>query len=293
MIIKFNINRWNNFFDAYVYIGGSIFMERKGTSKNTYQLDKLLADYFLKKKLIIGANFGPYHSEGFYKDHNNQFKKYYDICFRDKYSKSLFEKLDNVRFAPDVAFQLKLPEVGTISKTVGFSLIDLDKRVDLAQYSKTYYKFIINLIKYYHADGYKIYLFSFCKNEGDEEAISSLLMSIPDNLKEQIKVIRYEGEIDSFLKIYGSVQYMYPTRFHAMILSLKYHQNICPLIYSEKMINVLSDIDYNGKYIRIVDMDKSSEIEIAKNVKRSECDIEGLNIEATKQFLKLDKILKE
>ena len=92
-------------YDAYVYIGGSIFME----GGKVYNLSEKFFDFVnrCKNKNIpfcyISCNYGPYQTKEYFELSKRNFATCSDICFRDKYSYNLFKDIDNVRYAPDFA----------------------------------------------------------------------------------------------------------------------------------------------------------------------------------------------
>jgi len=299
-ILKQYYKIWKAFFqdqltkiDIYLSIGGSIFIQNSTDLLTIDQIIyKISVEIFEKKpKLIIGANFGPYKTQTFVDEYKLIFSKYDDICFRDQYSKNLFPLLPNIRVNPDIVFQLKLPNIEKNAKNVGFSLIDISNREDLKNYENEYLETISNLIITYIANGYYPYLFSFCKAEGDENAIAKLLNKLPIDFKLKVKSIFYNGDIDNFLRIFGSMDIMYSTRFHAMILSLLFKQKIYPIIYSNKVSNVLKDLNYAGSYSRIEELGTLDTKKIMSEVNKNKLSIGDMPLDAEKQFIKLDKIL--
>jgi len=135
-----------------------------------------------------------------------------------------------------------------------------------------------------------IEVFSFCEDEGDERVISKILEAIPFDLKNKINVVAYNGEIDEFLKQYSKVESMFSTRFHSMILSSLLDQNIFPIMYSEKMSNVLNDFNYKGVYSKISDLSCLNSSECLNNIIGSRLEISTSVIEKSKEnFLFMDK----
>lgn len=144
-------------FDAYVYIGGSIFME----GGKVYNLSEKFFDFVnrCKNKNIpfcyISCNYGPYQTKEYFELSKRNFSICSDICFRDKYSYNLFKDIDNVRYAPDFAFNYKIPQNEKIENSIGITVINLDIRHDLKHIAQEYHKFLINNINYYLKKGYK------------------------------------------------------------------------------------------------------------------------------------------
>ena len=90
-------------YDAYIYIGGSIFME----NGKVYNLDNGCRD-FIKKCydnnipfFYVSSNFGPYQTQEYFKLAQETFKVRKDISFRDKCSYQLFQDIQTVRYAQE------------------------------------------------------------------------------------------------------------------------------------------------------------------------------------------------
>ncbi|MFE7060541.1 polysaccharide pyruvyl transferase family protein [Sutcliffiella sp. NPDC057660] len=244
-----------SFFDGMVVIGGSIFMENKNWEiglQKRIKLPKMLKKKN-KKTYIIGANFGPYDDEAFVDKHKEFFSYFDDICFRDSYSYNLFEKLHNVRCAPDVVFNLNYNYDNNQceEKSIGFSIIDLKNRPDLEKYSETYVDKIVELVKNFLAKGLKIKFFSFCKKEGDLNAIEKIMSKLSARNQLDIKVHNYIGNVNEFLNEFRECEIIVGTRFHSIILALANSQKIIPILYSDKTFNMLKDLglEKNSFYI--------------------------------------------
>lgn len=285
--IKKNNEAYFNNTDAFVSIGGSIFMQPK-ILPYYYCIEyyKLINLYYKQNpKFYIGCNFGPFLDNNFKEEYESIFKKATDVCFREDYSKKLFNNLTNVRYKPDVVFGLNVNKSDKEKKSVGFSIISARGAIDSEEYIHKY----AELISYYQRKGYKIYLFSFCKKEGDEETINNILKLL--DKKDNINSVFYRGNIESFLKIYSSVEQVYCGRFHSMILSMLYSQKIYPVIYSDKMTNVLKDISYKGDVVFMKDFHLLDPKHLFETINSNSYDIDNEAKEAVKQFEILDKHL--
>ena len=248
-------------YDAYVYVGGSIFME----GGKVYNLSPKFYDFVkrCKEKNIpfcyISSNYGPYQTKEYFELSRKNFQACTDICFRDKYSYNLFKDIEKVRYAPDFAFGYKIKEQEKIPNSIGISVINLDIRNDLKSLSEGYYNSLFNSIDKYIKEGNEVYLFSFCKYEGDENTINLILEHFKDNPK--LISVRYDGDVDEFLKIYSKMEYMICSRFHAMILSSIFSQKIFVMSYSKKIDNVIEDLDLKLPILHFNDIDKDMRIE--------------------------------
>ena len=279
-------------FDGTLTIGGSLFMQPKYKFQYKKNFHFLFEEIFKNKpKLIVGSNFGPYADDEFLKNYRTLFKNYHDVSFRDEYSHSLFSTLKNVRHHSDIVFALKTENIQTYKNTVGFSLIDLSGRSDLKEYTEVYENKILDLIENYCENNYQVYLFSFCRAEGDEKIINRLYDRLSQNYRSKIFKRFYNGDLDSFVSLFQNMEIMFATRFHAMILSLNSKQNMIPIIYSKKMRNVLDDIGFKREYIEI---EKIGEFDFLTNSKGfNHYDLpDNIAKDAEKHFEKLDSFLK-
>lgn len=275
--------------DAFVSIGGSIFMETFSSTEidpNVIYYKAIEKGIDRKPMLFIGCNFGPYNSSEYFEYFESLFRVSEDVCFRETYSFDLFKHLENVRCASDVVFGMDLTESTVIENTVGFSIVSPRGSTE----SESYYSKYAQIIESYQERGFEISLFSFCASEGDETAIGKVLELVKSRYN--IKLILYEGDIDNFLSLYSKQSIMYCGRFHAMILSMLYGQKIQPIVYSDKMTNVLKDIEYRGTVIHIEDFYKLDVVKTIESIEKNSYDIINQRISASNQFLALDKVLR-
>lgn len=275
--------------DGFVSIGGSIFIQ----VVDNILLDTEIAYYDIinrqfegKPKFFIGCNFGPFKTQSYLMKFKDIFKQYSDICFRENFSYNLFKEMPNVRLAPDVVFSMNVAKVHKIANSVGFSIVSARKGVEKYSYIAKY----VELIQSYNLKGFKVFLFSFCKEEGDEAIINEIIKVLGSDV--ELTRVFYNGNIDDFLKIYSQVEYMFCGRFHAMILSMLYNQKIYPIAYSEKMKNTLEDINYQGDIIDAKVLCNEKVERIVDQFDKNDYNIYQLRQEAVKQFQQLDEFLK-
>ncbi len=234
-------------YDAGLYIGGSIFMELPVWREQLEERQKIITSFYDKNKpyFILGSNFGPYKDPMFLTFYEELLQKCKDVCFRDKFSYDLFSKYSNSRLAPDIVFQLKPQNIKKEKNSLGISLINLKERGDLPnleKYKSIYYTKLKEIIEKSILKDKSIYLFSFCEDQGDMIAIRELMDYLPENIKQKVNIISYDGDIDKFLIDFERMENIIGTRFHACILSQVFNQGLYPIIYSNKTYNVLKDI---------------------------------------------------
>lgn len=280
---------------GYIHIGGSVFIQNQSKlSRKDYVFESIVSVFSAKPKFIIGANFGPVKDDGYKLFYEKLFREFTDVCFRESYSYKLFQNLKNIRYASDIVFQLKLPEIIKEPDSIGFSVIDLNRRENLREYTSGYCSLISNCLSQSIDQGKNVYLISFCAAEGDEAAISEILSMLDTDKKWKVKKILYNGDIDVFLPKYLSMESVFTTRFHAMVLSILAGQNIFPLIYSDKMKNVLDDLGYTGKYLRIDEINEHlDEKNILTEMINNRCPLKDESLKSLEQFKVLDLYLSK
>lgn len=231
--------------DAVVYIGGSIFMEYPNweTICTWWEYEARNRPFY-----VLGANFGPWHTEAYRAKMEEIFRDCRDVCFRDKYSAELFPGI--VRQAPDILFSYPMPSVTVQENQVFVSVINCagrDESHNLADHDARYVANMAALLSGLLNEGKKIVLASFCKEEGDEEGIRKILAAMGIEEDPRIRVLCYDGtnsrELTAAIAESASV---IATRFHAAILAICAGRPVLPILYSDKTKYVLEDMGFSG-----------------------------------------------
>ncbi|WP_394218339.1 polysaccharide pyruvyl transferase family protein [Halobacillus trueperi] len=278
-------------YDAYLVIGGSIFMEYKGWEAGLIAKAETPKIFKEQKKgtFIIGANFGPYSHEKYLQKHKEFFEYFDDVCFRDNYSLNLFKDKNNIRVASDVVFNLEYNNLVKDPYSIGISIIDLSRRRQLKRYKNDYNSQIIKIIEHYLEKDYTVKLFSFCEREGDLKSINEILHSLHHPQKDKIKVINYTGDINKTLNEFQSCNTIIGTRFHSIVLAFLFNQNIFPIIYSDKSYNLISDLNMKNQYTYIKDIKNMKINEIIEGVNGNTFSEQNIINSAVAQFESFDK----
>lgn len=249
-----------------VYIGGSLYRDQARVSREEAKLKN-------GPLFVIGANFGP-NGEDF----SDYFRRCGGVTFRDRASYGRFRALGNVRYAPDVVLNLKaVPE-----KSDGSVLISV------MELSDSYEEWMAKLCTICVEQGKRPVLMSFCKAEGDERAVERILQRLEPELRAQVGKLCYDGDMDVFLEAYRHSDRVIATRFHAMILALCFEKPVFSVSYSEKVKNVMDDLDF-GAYCAPFDLKSPEEV-------LTRCalpdDLGAYKIAAREQFAQLDRFLE-
>ncbi len=281
-------------YDAIIYVGGSIFMESEYAFNEMKEFNYLINQCIGqgKKFFYMSSNFGPYKTQEYLEKARENFA-ISKVCFRDKESYQLFQDLETVSYAPDMAFSLKIPKVTKKKKTIGISVIDLEDREDLKDKTAIYEDLIKRIIIKFAKRNYQVKLFSFSQFQADDKAIKRILDSVPNQYKKKVTTRYFDGDIDSYLQDYAKMQYMVCTRFHSMILSILFGQKIYNITYSKKQENVILDTNLFKRYQKIKDLNYETRVRKFYFKKPAKSKVEEIIIESQKQFENLENVIKE
>ncbi|ALS76421.1 hypothetical protein AUC31_14970 [Planococcus rifietoensis] len=279
------------FVNSHVHIGGSLFIENDKWKRKFHKYSLKVNSF--SNNFLLGCNFGPFKKDEYLNSYKELFKVFNDISFRDTKSLKLFHDIDNARVSPDIVLSYSNNYEKT-PKSIGISIINLSDRKELLEKEEIYLNNLKEIIINYASKGYTIKLFSFCEEEGDLTAANNLLNRV-SYLSDEVEIVNYSGDIDYFLKEFNSMEIVVASRFHAMILGLVQSSSVIPIAYSEKMINTLDDLKYEGtvKSIKSLFENDYEEIIFSLEKENNLIDMTRYSQEAKQHFKILDKHLKE
>lgn len=269
--------------DATVHIGGSIFIEPENfIAPKLSETDS--------KLYVIGCNFGPYKTKAYRDFVYSKLQKATDVCFRDSYSYIEFADIAHTRLAPDVLFGYPNYPLTKKGNGVGISVICLEERYELNRIADTYYDVIANTIECCTQRGLPVKLFSFCSDEGDTKAIEQIIQRCNSC---NVEVCVYDGNIDFFLGKLNECEYIIASRFHAMVIGWVLSKKVFPVVYSDKQLNVIKDVEFKGTYWDLRESEMYTSTQIFNNVIHSDIfdRVDELKIDSEIQFEELDKFL--
>ncbi|MDU2265557.1 polysaccharide pyruvyl transferase family protein [Clostridium celatum] len=282
--------------DAMIFIGGSIFRD-ESYHESLYRDRMNMVEAFEKLNkpvFVVGSNFGPYTRECFLSDYRKFYSKCEDVCFRDSYSYNLFKDMKNVRYQPDIVFQLDLDKLKNNNKenTIGFSIIDVNHKDGLAKYEDEYINSNVKTIELLVSKGYRCCLMSFCEKEGDLQAINKILEKLRDETKREIDIYEYKGNLEEAFKLISKFKLFIAARFHANIIAQLLSVPILPVIYSNKTSNMLKDIGLDKFMITMDKLEDQYNEEVIVEAFNNKVDLTNILMQSKKQFDYIDKFIK-
>lgn len=199
--------------------------------------------------------------------------------------------------APDIIFQLKYNANETSSgqkppagQTIAISVIKPSSK-NLSGFDNLYYEKMNDVAIYFIKQGYAVHFMSFCQHEGDQEAIGQIIGLIPAEFQEQTHVHLYKTNIDDILAALAGASCIVASRFHAMILGWVFDKPVFPVAYSSKMVNVMQDAYFTGKYTDFAHLAELTPEEVYDSMATNRLDVTLQANQAEKHFEQLDAYL--
>lgn len=271
-------------YDAFVLIGGSMFIENSGWQKRLIAIESFSMN--IKKRFIIGANFGPYKSYEFFKSHEKLFMSFSSVCFRDKKSYNLFKHISHVKSGIDIAFSINNMTERCIidNKYVAIAVCNFVSP-NLQKYKNSYLESLVHLCDKLIERKHEVMLVGLCRNEGDVEIINQ----ISSRINSAVDFHVYSGNINETIDVFAKAHTIFATRFHSMIIGFLLKKKTIPLIYSIKMDNVLNDSGFKNNFYHIENIE-NLDIESCLN-QNYEFDISEYCKQNIVEFEDLDKYI--
>lgn len=239
-IYRYVIKRLEHKCCCSVYIGGSIYMEKSGETVEE-RLAREESKFQNGPLFIVGSNFGPFSDARFESSFHDYFTKCYGVCFRDSASYARFSDIPHVSCASDVVLNYPFSQPVSHTNKVIISVVNFHNRPELSQYSDEYDRFIRSACKWCVCNYKTPVLYSFCEYEGDNEAVDGIYNELDDDTREKTKRAYYKN-LDELVLHFKEADFVLATRFHAMILALRFNIPFFCISYNQKIENVMNDI---------------------------------------------------
>jgi len=293
-----NYDKVANEHDALLFIGGSIFREEDYHHTLYQDRMKMVKEFKSRGKsvFVLGANFGPFKSEAFFNNYKEFFKHCDDVCFRDLYSYNQFSDLSQVRYAPDIVFQMDINDYKTVTddkKMIGFSIIDVRHKQGLSKFHNNYISSTVKAIETFVSKGYDCCLMSFCEHEGDLQVINEIKYNLSLKSQNKVFVYEYKGILKEAINLIASFDLFIAARFHANILALLLGIGVMPVIYSKKTTNMLEDISLTDVLVNMDELYLQFDEDIISRSFYNITNLEIISHDAKNQFSKLNEFLSQ
>lgn len=238
--------KYSSSFTNNILISGSFFMEWTADKNYWNNYFKQETIYYSNKPIIIGVNIGPYQTKNYINRLKNMLENVSYISVRDKISQEILFPMTNVNYAPDIVFCLEKTN-NDIVKEKSITFVVPNRKSATKEYIDKMVRIIMSSAK----SGYYINIVSFCKSEGDELVLQEI-NELLENTETKINNYFYRGtNLNEILKALRISEIVIAARYHAMILGWLFENNVIPICYSKKMVNVIQDIDPNTCYYEI------------------------------------------
>ncbi len=275
-----------------VYIGGSLFFSFPNeTPYQRIDRERKLVDP--APLFVIGCNFNPKESDEYIKCFSDFFFSLGGVSFRDQASYNVFKHLSNTQYASDVVWNLDVSKYQQHPKenTVLISVINCDSRRIDKIHALEYEKYISNICRSAVDQGITPKLMSFCKAEGDEIAIQRIWNNLPTSTRDKTHIYYYNGNIDEALDIFSRSSCVVATRFHAMILAMRFQIPFYAISYSEKTRQVMQDMEMHN-YCDLESLDSDLAGVCLKQMAIYD-DVDSCVVDSGHQFRHLDLYLSQ
>ena len=191
-----------------------------------------------------------------------------------------------MRSAADILFDID-PKYINVTNRKKVIIAVLSPNYKYGEFQGIYENKISQFIKFFKIQDYDVTLMSFCKEQGDEKAIESILQKTD----EEVDTYYYRGNTDEALEVLGSSNIIIGSRLHANILGMALGKTIIPMIYDKKIANILREVGFDGVMIDMYDIANFKISSLTYENLNYVCDINKARYDAKNQFKVLDEYL--
>lgn len=272
----FNILKRIIRYDFCILIGGSLFEVRNKKdlrSKKIQYLKSRINKILNFNKILIGSNLGPFYNREGEEIVKKILITFDNITVRDTNSLNYLKKWnfseDKYICGSDVIFNNKIANFLNYeenSKLLGISVVN--SYSDTLKEKNVYVKRISEIIKLYLAKDNRneIKLFGFDGGiaMSDKKLIEEIYLLLTKEEKKRTQKIIYSPEIhlNEYIKEFLECGLILGGRFHSIVLALKHQKKILAINYSEKIKNMLKDLNREDILIEYQNLDKVSSFNI-------------------------------
>lgn len=276
----------------HVLIGGSLFQQKDPNDFSSIDSKQR----FLSKNgpnVLLGMSFGPWYSGEYLESARKLLKNFAFVSVRDRKTFSLFADLPNVHYFPDIVFSYhKSPVSVAKEKKICISVLGYNSAISKSD-NESYISRLKELVSDFVKENYQISILAFCKSEGDFEVADYLYKTCLD--KRFVHLYKYENDPDTIISEIASSCLLIGGRFHSIVLAIALGTAFFPVIYHQKIRDLLKDVSFAGNSCTPGDFVFVSEEKILSNMSINNLTNAPLDLEALaeKHFIFLDTLLRK
>lgn len=255
--------------EAYVNIGGSIFVDQGGAEIPFSGEGEPCLDWVSEVKardhhFLIGANLGPMRTEDYPRRMYLALRTYTHVCLRDWASYTMVRQLTQAQYAPDLVFMLPQPETVQTQQRTVISVIDMHRVSGDASLADSYEQLMARTADEPLDRGGQVTLCAFCRSQGDLAAARR----IAGKMRGKAEILCYNGDPAPVLEAIAAADQVIAGRFHAMILALSWGKAVFPVAYDCKTRHYLEDLRFPGRWAAPADIPRLTPADVLENYDR-------------------------
>lgn len=275
-------------FKVCVCIGGSIFIQ--GQEWRRILHERRCVSRRTSKYCIVSANFGPFTDKDFAGSYEEWFGELTDVCFRDKSSVTLFDKKTSIRYSPDAIFGYEnKADKKSIRKSKQLIVSCVDYSWRDPEKLKRYEQNMSFVVSNYLTKGWTVILLALCEQEGDACAVDRICNLLNGVNSSKLIKCTYDGNYSEIYSMLEGASFVISSRFHSTVIPIAKGVPVLPIPYSDKMRNMLKDLDYRGPIWEVDD--ENITMEQLHNAEHYSYRQNNIGKMALAQFEGVDKIL--
>jgi polysaccharide pyruvyl transferase CsaB len=225
----------------YVFIGGgALFTDEKMKAMYLWGYHAKIASRYCSRVILFAHTIGPLQTKRGITIMKKVLGLVQSISVRDEKSKDIIHQLDptkKVIVASDPAFLLNKIIIQKKKKQVVINL-----RPWMHNNQMNTIRVMGNVCNNLITKGYSIVLLPFQTFQDDDRKI---LQQVYDRIlnKKSVQFVTHEVDLNEIMQIIGESEFVIGMRLHSLIVSTIQHVPFIALSYSEKIRNMLVDID--------------------------------------------------
>lgn len=250
---------------VYIFLGGSRFQlaTRRQRYWRVYIIHRVRRIKRKRVKVVtMGCNFGPYSNRLGVKLTEWQLRKSDLITVRDREALQFlkgFRRVSNYHLADDIVYNLKqAPFQGETARS-GLGISAFRSILSSENNYENYKTLALLADDYIRKTGKRVFLFPFDSESQNDLAAAYHILNLAEE-KDQIEIVPYLGDVQSFLAAFQACERIIALRFHSAILADLFEIPFLPVVYSNKMRNLLNDRGYKGMSIDLQDLTPDQDV---------------------------------